>query len=936
MDRFCLLFLALLLTTQVFSQTSDSVIYFDGSGGGVKVQSSSSLVKEDGMSISFWFLAEQSPSVNKTQRILSKRSFAAVTDFSDLGNWEVFNSTNTSGANDVRGFVGGVFDGRYIYCSPWWKGNTQSGKVLRYDTHGDFNSSENWTTYNAENEDGETDIRGLEGAVFDGRYVYFVPLHRDGIYYATVLRYDTRGDFHDEASWEVFDAGTIDDQGTLKGFVGAVFDGAYIYFVPNPFEPHGKVLRLDTRLTFTSRQAWSFFDLNQLDSSEFGMKGYFGGVFDGRYLYLVPFNSTGTFVRYDTQRDFLSNDSWEYVRVTEVVEDNVNTSFAGAAFDGRYIYFAPIFSGNVVRFDTHGDFLSKENWTKFGFYNLEGGGELQGSVGPAFDGRYVYFPPMYGLLGRSGRFMIYDTYQDFHSIDSWNTIDLAEVDPQFKGFEGAVFDGQSIYFLPMNFEDSHGKILRYNVNKNSSYSILYSRGSSSFGSVPTGISFNVGTEKGVRSIFTSSDQNLSDRQWHHIAGTYNGNRLELYVDGVLDNVTEFDQYAEIIGNDSDLYIGNSEQSINHGFKGYLNDISIWGKVLSFNEIEKIIAGTISQDDKDILAFWSFDNNSAGDTVADITIHQNTGRTVNSVRFSPVVNLGMNEIICPSEEYKFTALYPDGGSWAGNGISTDGNFKVTPDMFGTTQILKYEVVKTFGNVSRTFSGQKEITIKDIPKIETSEQRLYICENKDITLTLASTGNYGSYVWSTGDNAQSIKVSTVGDYFISTTDFEGCELTSDVITVSEVPVPEITVTDGVLFKASGDGIKYHWMKDGILLPDTTASIVSFEPGSYTVSMTDAYGCTTKPSEIFYHAGFDSPIVIYPTYTSGDMNVLLLNQSGELEISLVNSTGKQILYNKYSPFDEIVKIEKIDLSSLSPGIYLVSVKTANHKVTERIFVY
>jgi hypothetical protein len=46
---------------------------------------------------------------------------------------------------------------------------------------------------------------GLFGAVFDGRYVYFVPQH-DGNRDGTVLRFDTHRQFRNPASWSAYDA----------------------------------------------------------------------------------------------------------------------------------------------------------------------------------------------------------------------------------------------------------------------------------------------------------------------------------------------------------------------------------------------------------------------------------------------------------------------------------------------------------------------------------------------------------------------------------------------------------------------------------------------------------------------------------------------------------------------------------------------------------
>jgi hypothetical protein len=71
--------------------------------------------------------------------------------------------------------------------------------------------------------------KGFNGAVFDGRYVYLVP-YNNGAFYGQVTRYDTTGSFTAAGSYSVFDTTTVN--ANSKGFIGAVFDGRYVYLVP--------------------------------------------------------------------------------------------------------------------------------------------------------------------------------------------------------------------------------------------------------------------------------------------------------------------------------------------------------------------------------------------------------------------------------------------------------------------------------------------------------------------------------------------------------------------------------------------------------------------------------------------------------------------------------------------------------------------------------
>ena len=91
------------------------------------------------------------------------------------------------------------------------------------------------------------DPRGYAGAEFDGKYVYFVPAGTSAPH-GEVLRYDTTSEFTSVNSWSTFDAASNGVGNNARGYNGAVFDGKYVYFAPfiNNQEAHGEVLRYDT------------------------------------------------------------------------------------------------------------------------------------------------------------------------------------------------------------------------------------------------------------------------------------------------------------------------------------------------------------------------------------------------------------------------------------------------------------------------------------------------------------------------------------------------------------------------------------------------------------------------------------------------------------------------------------------------------------------
>jgi hypothetical protein len=231
---------------------------------------------------------------------------------------------------------------------------------------GNFSNPDSYSFYDTTAQNANS--KAFSGAAFDGRYVYFVP---DPSSKGQVTRYDTTGSYEDQSSWSFYD--TEAQNPNSKGFSGAVFDGRYVYFVPRLFFTndnkdhfHGQVTRYDTTGSFADQNSWSFYDTELQNSNSVG---FMGGVFDGRYIYLVPYRnsiglSNGQVTRYDTSGLFTDPNSWSFYDTA--ILDASSLDFVGAVFDGRYVYFVPNLNGQVTRYDTTGSFTHQSSWS---FYN---------------------------------------------------------------------------------------------------------------------------------------------------------------------------------------------------------------------------------------------------------------------------------------------------------------------------------------------------------------------------------------------------------------------------------------------------------------------------------------------------------------------------------------------------------------------------------------
>ncbi len=85
----------------------------------------------------------------------------------------------------------------------------------------------------------------------------------------------------------------------------------------------------------------------------------------------------------------------------------------------------------------------------------------------------------------------------------------------------------------------------------------------------------------------------SNQRWHQLAVTKNGKSVNFYIDGVLSG-TQICEAERLFASDGKLYIGASVVDFNAYFKGVMDDLRIYNRALSNDEIKAILAGTANQ------------------------------------------------------------------------------------------------------------------------------------------------------------------------------------------------------------------------------------------------------------------------------------------------------------------------------------------------------
>jgi hypothetical protein len=460
-----------------------------------------------------------------------------------------------TGGLETTGYFGAIFDGRYVYFAPQGNGGGRHGRALRYDTCGGFGQPSSWQAYDAGGTGGLV-TRGYYGAVFDGRFVYYVPRLDGRTHHSRLLRLDTRGDFVDSERWQACDAGVP------VSYQGAAFDGRYVYCAPGYHQdrgPSGLVLRLDTQAPFRAAEACRFFDA----AAGVGPQCvcFDGALFDGRHVYFTPLER-GVVLRYSTGGDFESPASWESYPFPACHGLQGGMS-VGCVFDGRFVYFAPYAHSTVMRYDTSGPFAVPESWEA---HDVAGTGGLRcrGYDGAAFDGRYVYLIPFWDgadvRAGFHGHLVRHDTRLDFDAAAAWDAADGCALAPGSPGgFNGGAFDGRFLYLAPWRRNadtaqiHAHGRVLRYDTTGPQARFVLKYSGcghNGGLGGAVPGPSFTVNTRVGARTV--QANAALAAGR-HLLVGSWDGQRLRLGVDGQVRG--EVDCPGAALGSGAPLTIG---------------------------------------------------------------------------------------------------------------------------------------------------------------------------------------------------------------------------------------------------------------------------------------------------------------------------------------------------------------------------------------------
>ncbi len=142
-------------------------------------------------------------------------------------------------------------------------------------------------------------------------------------------------------------------------------------------------------------------------------------------------------------------------------------------------------------------------------------------------------------------------------------------------------------------------------------------------------------------------------KWIHIAGTYDGANIRLYVNGILKSVIAATGDVDWVAtNPTKFTIGSYiDDDENNPFNGKIDEVSVWSKALNINEIRDRMCKKITTSDPlnpYMVSYFNFDENLNGTIAYDGTIYENngtySGTVVSFVSGAPIGNDSRHDYI----------------------------------------------------------------------------------------------------------------------------------------------------------------------------------------------------------------------------------------------------------------------------------------------------
>ncbi len=302
------------------------------------------------------------------------------------------------------------------------------------------------------------------------------------------------------------------------------------------------------------------------------------------------------------------------------------------------------------------------------------------------------------------------------------------------------------------------------------------------------------------------------------------------------------------------------------------------------------------------------------------------------RLFPRVDVTINvdsSIICENSRNDFSVTTPESGIqflWEFDGgnpsTSRATNPSILYDVPGMYDV-RLTIVGPNDSTKKVFENY--VVVKENPSINLGNDSI-VCPGDFFPITFGQA--FSEYLWSNGNNTNTITTDQNINYWLEVTDEFGCK-DRDSIEIAFQPQPDIglgedtTVCIGATIILGSDLTfeNYSW-SNGSSNPEITV----FSNGSYQLTVTDQLDCMWSDTIVVDYEVCTSvedkmnsnEVTLYPNPTSDKVSLEihsnLLNK--DLEFEVIDIFGRRVISKR----KVINKSEVVDFSTLQAGIYFI----------------
>lgn len=417
------------------------------------------------------------------------------------------------------------------------------------------------------------------------------------------------------------------------------------------------------------------------------------------------------------------------------------------------------------------------------------------------------------------------------------------------------------------------------------------------------VNFNLGSA-GWNELTTSQNA-LVLNTWQHVAATYDGTTMSIFVDGNL--VASQNTSVSFSSPDGNLTVGNWSNGSGRAFIGSIDEVRIWSVSKTQGELQTDMNTCLTGSETGLMAYYQFENGTGSSILTDLTSNGHNG-TLQNMDTNAV--WGMGAAICSTCNMEMTqTITINVGQPSSATISpTACNSFVSPSG-NYTWTTSATYLDTIPNVSGCDSV---ITVNlTINNSTTSSQTLVECAGFSVTV--------GSNTYSTTGVYTDVFMNAAGCDSTVTTDLT-IENAIDV-TIDNSLAPTLT--------ANQAGASYQWLDcdngNAIIPSETTQSFTAAVNGNYAVEITVGSCVDTSACENIAGVGIkeaaSNVVSIYPNPTNGMVNINFGSNNSTVDYTISSIEGKVVETGKTSTNNITV-----DLSNESKGVYFIRINTEN----------